>query len=62
MLKESVSAYIKHRLSVQSKYSLHSPFIYTFWAEILKDHKHYPAYVTVEQLRKELLKDKRVIN
>jgi len=61
MQKESVSAYIKHRLSVQSKYSLHSPFIYTFWAEVLKDHKRYPAYGAVEKIRKELLKDDRII-
>lgn len=61
MLKESVSAYIRHRFSVQSKYSLHSPFIYTFWAEVLKDDKSYPAYRTLEKLRKELLKDERNI-
>jgi len=62
MQKESVSAYIRHRLSVQSKYSLHSPFIYTFWAEVLKDYKRYPAYEIVENIRKELLKDDRIIH
>jgi predicted O-methyltransferase YrrM len=60
-LKESVSAYIRHRISVQSKYSLHSPFIYKFWAEILKDHNPYPGYQEIEGFRKELLKDARII-
>jgi predicted O-methyltransferase YrrM len=61
-LKESVSAYLRYRLSVQSKYSLHSPFIYKFWAGILKDKTSYPAYGKLESLRKELLKDARTIN
>ena len=60
-LMESVSAYIRYRLSVQSKYSLHSPFIYKFWAEILKDHVRYPAYLEAGKFRKEMLRDERTI-
>jgi len=61
-LKQSVSAYLRHRLSVQSKYSLHSPFIYQFWAGIIRNKTSYPAYIRLESLRKELLKDERTIN
>lgn len=61
-LKDSLSAYIRYRLSVQSKFSLHSPFIYAFWAEILKDHTRYPAYSEVEEVRQRMLGDHRVIN
>ena len=60
-LKDSVSAYIHHRLSVQSKFSLHSPFIYSFWAGILKDNTRYQAFNEAEKARRELLSDKRVI-
>ncbi len=61
-LKDSFSSYIKHRWSVQSKYSLHSPFIYTFWAGLLKDHTICAAYSRVERLRKEWLRDESVIH
>jgi len=61
-IKDSVSSYIRYRFSVQSKFSLHSPFIYKFWAGILKDKINYPAYTGLERLRKELLKDERTIN
>jgi len=60
--KESVSSYIKHRFSVQSKYSLHSPFIYRFWAGILKDYTNYPAYGRVEKFRKIMLGNEKVIH
>ncbi|MCX6281386.1 MAG: class I SAM-dependent methyltransferase [Bacteroidetes bacterium] len=61
-VKDSVSSYIRYRFSVQSKFSLHSPFIYKFWADVLKDDTRYPAYSTVKQLRKELLRDDRIIH
>ncbi len=60
-LKEAVSAYIRYRLSVQSKFSLHSPFIYKFWAGVLKDHTNYPAYREVERFRNELLSNEKII-
>lgn len=61
-VKDSLSAYIRYRLSVQSKFSLHSPFIYKFWAGILKDKTQYPAYMDAERFRKELLNDERTMN
>jgi len=60
-LIHSLSAYLKHRFSVQSKFSLHSPFIYKFWSGILKDRSALNAYREVEKIRKEMLSDKRVI-
>lgn len=61
-LADSISSYIRHRFSVQSKFSLHSPFIYAFWAGVLKDSSGYPAFTEAENIRKELLKDKRTIH
>ena len=39
----------------------HSPYIYYFINEILNDPYHYEAYDAIEKLRKELLKDKRIL-
>lgn len=39
----------------------HSPFIYKFIRDILNDKKKYPEYETIEQLRKQLLQEKKVI-
>ncbi|MEI7490261.1 MAG: class I SAM-dependent methyltransferase [Bacteroidota bacterium] len=61
-LKDSFSAYIRYRCLVQSKYSLHSPFIYRFWAGILKDKTKYPAYAKAESFRNTLLNDNSTIN
>ena len=61
-LKDSLSAYIRYRLSVQSKFSLHSPFIYAFWAGILKDNTRYPVLKLIEKTRTDQLNDNRVIN
>ena len=60
-ITDSISSYIHYRLSLQSKFSLHSPFIYSFWAGILKDHTRYPAFTEAEKARSELLNDNRVI-
>lgn len=40
----------------------HSPFVYDFIRHVLIDKKQYSAYIQVEQLRKRLQKDKRIIN
>jgi len=61
-IRKSVSAYIRHRLSVRSKFRLHSPFIYKFWAGILRDSTRYAAYDEIEKFRKQLLSDERTIN
>ena len=39
----------------------HSPFVYKFITDILNDKKKYPEYKTIEQLRKQLLQEKKSI-
>lgn len=39
----------------------HSPFVYKFIKDILNDKKKYPEYETIEQLRKQLLQNKKSI-
>lgn len=39
----------------------HSPFVYDFIRKVLINKKQYPEYIQVEQLRKRLKKDNRII-
>jgi predicted O-methyltransferase YrrM len=40
----------------------HSPFIFHFITKVLGDRQHYPAYNTVETLRKEMLNDQTLLS
>jgi predicted O-methyltransferase YrrM len=51
---EVVAGYLRHRFRAQSKYHLHSPFIYEFYKEVLKDAHLYTQYRVINRLRKEL--------
>lgn len=42
-------------------HGMHSPFVFDFIRSVLNDEQAYPAYRAVEQLRKELKKDKSVL-
>ena len=35
----------------------HSPFVFDFITRVLNDHQHYPAYTSIEQLRRTLRRD-----
>ncbi|MCX6252231.1 MAG: class I SAM-dependent methyltransferase [Bacteroidetes bacterium] len=54
--------YFNHYFLAQSKYELHSPFIYKFYKEILNDHTDYAQYKSVEKLRRRLLQDNRFLS
>lgn len=54
--------YIKYLLKAKDEHSLHSPFVFEFYAKVLKDKTHSAEYVEIENLRKQLLDDKRIIN
>ena len=42
-------------------HGIHSPFVFEFITKILNDKTHYSEYDAVEELRKELLRDKTLI-
>jgi predicted O-methyltransferase YrrM len=54
--------YIRHRLRARSKYDLHSPFVFGFWSQVLKDRSFHEEFGMIEKLRSQLLKDKSHIN
>jgi predicted O-methyltransferase YrrM len=51
---EAVVGYLKHAVRAQSKYHIHSPFVYGFYQHVLKDEQTYIQYRVVNRLRKEL--------
>jgi len=42
-------------------HGIHSPFVYDFVRNVLNDKRHFYAYSQVEALRKQLLRDKTII-
>ncbi|MGZ8517726.1 MAG: O-methyltransferase [Chitinophagaceae bacterium] len=42
-------------------HGMHSPFVFEFITKVLHDSTKYPAYHKVEELRKQLFKDKSII-
>jgi predicted O-methyltransferase YrrM len=58
---EAVVGYLKHALRAQSKYRLHSPFVYHFYQHVLKDRHDYHQFRTINRLRKELQAGSRFI-
>jgi predicted O-methyltransferase YrrM len=58
---EAVVGYLKHAVRAQSKYHIHSPFVYGFYEHVLKDEHTYTQYRVVNRLRKELESASRFI-
>ncbi|WP_442796195.1 O-methyltransferase [Pelobium manganitolerans] len=55
------SNYIKHILNAKSRHGTHSPFVYRLVDEVIYDFSAKEAYADLENMRKQLLKDERVI-
>lgn len=54
--------YIKYLFKAKDEYSLHSPFLFEFYTKIVKDKNNSLRYQKIEDLRKQLLRDERVIS
>lgn len=53
--------YLKHRLTAKSRHGTHSPFVYKLTDEVIYDFSSKKVYNAIEQQRKKLLNDDRVI-
>lgn len=51
---EAAIGYLKHAVRAQSRYHIHSPFVYSFYQDVLKDQHPYVQYRVINRLRKEL--------
>ena len=56
-----IKKYINYWLDAVDEHSLHSPFLYDFFTRIVKPKKDLSEHSAIEQLRKKLLHDERVI-
>lgn len=50
--------FLKYLVKAKSRYNIHSPFLYRFVEEVLRDKKRYQAYEQVNRFRKQLKSDK----
>ncbi len=57
----AVIAYMKHAMRAQSRYHIHSPFVYGFYRDVLRNDHPYTQYRVVNRLRKELVTVSRFI-
>lgn len=55
------SAYFTFLRRSHTKYGVHSPFVYELITKVLQDHSHYPEYKQAEEIRKQCLHNRRVI-
>jgi len=49
--------YIKYLIKAQDAYGLHSPFLFEFYNEVIKEKGNQQTFEAIEQLRGRLLKD-----
>lgn len=56
-----LSAYLKYLLRAKDEHSLHSPFVFDFYMQVIKAREAYYAFDEIEQLRHRLLQDHRLL-
>jgi len=49
--------YLRYFFNARDEHSLHSPFAYTFYTELIKKNTAYPDFEKIESLRKKLKQD-----
>ncbi len=63
MLKQvNVISFLKHRFKAKTRHGIHSPFVYRLLDEVIYDFRAKTVYKDIEQLRVDLLHDKRQIS
>ena len=58
---KTVFRYGRYLINAKSRYEVHSPFVFDFINEVLRDSRHYYAFDEIEYRRSLLLKDESVI-
>lgn len=53
--------YVRYFKNAKSRYEVHSPFVFAFINEVLRDKRHYYAFDEIEYRRSLLLKDESIL-
>lgn len=53
--------YVKYLLTAKTDYDIHSPYIFNFITQVIKDERHFYAFEEIENRRIGLLSDDRTI-
>ena len=51
---DAIVGFLKHYFRSQSKYRIHSPFVFDFYKNVLNNRQVYPQYRSINRMRKEL--------
>ncbi|MBC7693964.1 MAG: class I SAM-dependent methyltransferase [Burkholderiales bacterium] len=54
--------YLNYRLTAYSEHDLHSPFLYNFYMELIKNEFPFGDFEELNTIRKKIIKDSTVIN
>ncbi len=54
--------YLKYRVKAQTKFDIHSPFVYKLTTEVINNKYKNTDFKSIEVLRKELLKNKNMLS
>lgn len=57
-----IISYLSYYLKAVNEHSLHSPFIYDFYTNIVKPHKMYYAFDKIESYRKHYLQQQEIVH
>ena len=60
-LTERLNIALEYLWHGRSRYLIHSPFVFAFVNEILRDQRHFYAYDAIHELRERLQKDDRTL-
>lgn len=56
-----IKQYIQYLIKSQTRFTIHSPFVYRLVDQVFRDNENYPEYIRLEQMKNDLLQRKSVV-
>jgi predicted O-methyltransferase YrrM len=53
--------YLQYKLKARNEHSIHSPFVFKLYCEVIKSKEEYPAFDELNKLRAQLLRNNQII-